>query len=75
MTPGQYRAHARYLRSMADEKRRLAASPDAVAHWRKYWLDDADRLDTDADDYDRMAGYGETTVEYSRIEPRQEAAE
>lgn len=75
MTPGQSRAHARFLRDMAAEKRRMAADPNAMPHWRRFWLNDADRLDDTADWHDQRAGRGEITVEYEVLEPLMEAAE
>lgn len=72
-TPGERRAHARYLHSLAAEKRRMAANPDATAHWRKHWLADADRLDEDADWFEASAGRGEISTEYTIIIERMAA--
>lgn len=74
MTPGQSRSHARFLRDMAAEKRRMAADPDARPYWRRFWLNDADRMDEEADWHDQRAGRGEIEVEYQIIEYK-EAAE
>lgn len=70
MTPGQRRAHAHHLRHEADDLRRMAASHETMPHWRKKWLDDADRFEEDADWFDASASRGEITVEYSVIEER-----
>lgn len=75
MTPGESRAHARFLRDMAAEKRRMAADPHAMPHWRRFWLNDADRLDDTADWHDQRAGRGEIAVEYQITKHMMEAAQ
>lgn len=73
MTPGQRRAHARFLRDEAYDLRRMA-SETSIRHWRDKWMKDADRCEEDADWYDASANRGEITVEYSHTDYR-EAAE
>lgn len=71
MTPGQRIAHAHFLRDGAADYRRKAAAPDVMAHWRRKWLDDADRMDEDAE------WFAASTAHFTEmpIEPYQEAAE
>lgn len=74
-TPGERRAHARFLHDTAADYRRMAASDDVMPHWRKKWLSDADRMDEDADWYEASACCGEIEVEYEEITKFREAAE
>lgn len=75
MTPGKRRAFAYFLRETAAQKRHMAASSDATAYWRRHWLDDADRMEEDAEWYEQSAGRGEIEVEYLDITQFQDAAQ